>query len=536
MLTDTTAKPEISKKRADALITWLRQYANERINSRLIDERRCIPPHIILDFGNCGLLGMQVSEIYGGLALSNYDAMRVIEQTAAIDLTLSTFIWLQNSLGIRPIQFYATSSLRNELLPSLAQGRELAAFALTEPGAGSAASSISATALPDGDGGWLLSGTKVWSGSSAWASVINIFVKLLDTNRQPLGVVGFSLRQGCPGLRTGNEALTMGLRGMVQNTIHLDNVSVNSANLLGEPGNGMIVAKDAMLFTRLVISAMSIGGMKRCAQIIHRYATRRSIATGQLLDNPLILAQLSDLTVAITATEALVSMTARLLDLGYNVPEDVFIACKTSGPEFLWWAADTLVQVLGGRGYIETNIAPQILRDSRILRIFEGPSETLKMHLGSRLINQNEELHQFLRDLEAVNISAILKEAALQIQTRCLGANAPFSERPTALRWAYILIGEVTTYAILWAATQKTYASNPSKNLYRAMHWSQLQFEEKLNKALNGLTTEFVMLKKQEITETILNYSELIGDIEQKQGGEEHCLDPLLAVKLTSPA
>ena len=136
---------EISKQRANDVIDWFRSYANERINSRLIDERRSIPPHIVLDFGNRGLLGMQVPENYGGLALTNRDIMRVIEQIAASDLTLATFVGGNNTLGIRPIQRYATQALKDELLPVLSSGREMAALAITEPGAGSNPRAISAT-------------------------------------------------------------------------------------------------------------------------------------------------------------------------------------------------------------------------------------------------------------------------------------------------------------------------------------------------------------------------------------------------------
>ena len=154
---------EESKIRADELIVWLREYASSYINSRLIDERRCIPPHIVLDFGNRGLLGMQVPREYGGLGLGNYDTMRVLQQLGAIDTTLSLFVGLNNILGIRPILRYGSKALQDELLPILARGRELAAFAITEPGAGSNPQGITSSAIPDGDS-WRLSGTKIWSG------------------------------------------------------------------------------------------------------------------------------------------------------------------------------------------------------------------------------------------------------------------------------------------------------------------------------------------------------------------------------------
>ena len=116
------AAPDVSRRRADELIGWLRQYAEERIDSRLFDERRCVPPFVILDFGNRGILGMQIPEEFGGLALRNCDFMRVLEQLSAIDLSLASLVFIHNANGIRPIVGYATPAMREELLPVLAKG------------------------------------------------------------------------------------------------------------------------------------------------------------------------------------------------------------------------------------------------------------------------------------------------------------------------------------------------------------------------------------------------------------------------------
>ncbi|MEO0687286.1 MAG: acyl-CoA dehydrogenase, partial [Cyanobacteria bacterium J06649_11] len=214
----------------------------------------------------------------------------------------------------------------------------------------------------------------------------------------------------------GKEALTMGMRGMVQNTIYLNDVPVNVEQMLGEPGAGMQVAQDAMMYGRLAIAAASVGGMKRCTQLMLRYSSRRSVSTGKLLENPFVLKRLSEITAAITATENLVSQVAQRLDAGEVVPVEIYTACKTAAPEFYWYAADSLIQVLGGRGYIETNIAPQILRDARILRIFEGPTETLNMFLGSRAIHESGSLINFIREsFQAPEIAEKLQTAASQI-------------------------------------------------------------------------------------------------------------------------
>ncbi|MBW4661162.1 MAG: thioester reductase domain-containing protein [Drouetiella hepatica Uher 2000/2452] len=521
-----------TQSQADDLIQWLRNYGGDRINSFLIDERRCIPPHIVLDFGNRGLLGMQVPQSYGGIALSHRSTLRILQQLGAIDSTLALFVGLNNVLGIRPILNYGSEAIREEFLPKLATGRELAAFALTEPGAGSNPQALSTQAVAaDGTGSGLqLYGTKIWSGSAAWAGVINVFAQHLDANGKSRGVSAFAVRQGSPGLRQGAEALTMGMRGMVQNTVYLEGVPVASEQILGEPGNGMEVAQDAMMYGRLSIAAACVGGMKRCAQLMVRYADRRMVSTGRLLSNPVTLVRLNDLTAAIATTETLVNQVAEWLDRGVIVPIEVYTACKIAAPEFFWQAADNLVQLLGGRGYIETNIAPQLLRDARILRIFEGPTETLNMFLGSRVVHQGQGLTQFLsHNLGAADLAQRLQTIAQQIQQREETCGERFGDRTTAQRWAYVLIGEITTQVILlasvrWAFAQSRIGSGDS--LGRAVAWAQIQLEQQIERA--GQMPTAVFIAAEPLKQTIADYGQAIGEVEQTLADENRELDELL--------
>ena len=258
----TMAAADVSRSRADEIIDWLRHYAEERIDSRLFDERRCVPPYVILDFGNRGILGMQIPENFGGLALRNADFLRVLEQLAAIDLSLASLVFIHNANGIRPIVGYATPAMREELLPLLAKGRELSAFALTEPVAGSNLPGIATVAVPDGQEGWRLRGAKRWNGSG-WAGVVSVFARMAGEGERLGHVTGFVVRQGMPGLRVGPESLTMGVRSIMQNSIFFDDVPVRPVNVLGEVGRGMDVADEALLVARLCMGAMSLGAMKR---------------------------------------------------------------------------------------------------------------------------------------------------------------------------------------------------------------------------------------------------------------------------------
>ncbi len=385
------------------ILAWLRNYAENNINSRLIDERRTIPPNIVLDFGNKGLLGMNIDEEYGGLNLNYDNTFKIIEQLAAIDTSLAIFVGLNNVLGVRPILRFAPEKLKNITLPALARGLELAAFAITEPGAGSNPRGMSSTAVPDGKGGWLINGEKMWIGSGSWANYMNVFVNLMDDDNKLIGVTGFVIRRDTPGLLIGEESLTMGVRGLVQNRIYFHNVRVTPENLLGDMGKGFEIAQDTMRMGRAGLCVISLGAMKRCYTLAYHYATHRKIITGPMIENPLIVEILKTQALRIDVIQSLVSYICYLLDNGESIPEELSLTCKILGPEFLWQTADELMQMLGGRGYIETNAVPQIFRDARLLRIFEGPTETMAFYLGMLMLQKKVPLLQLSNHQETVN-------------------------------------------------------------------------------------------------------------------------------------
>ena len=511
--------------KTEALLAWLQDYAKTSINSRVMDERRCLSPNIVLDFGNQGLLGMQVPQQYGGLELNNSSTLQIIEQLGAIDTTLALFVGLNNVLGIRPILHYAQPGLKAELLPRLAAGRELAAFALTESGAGSHPLGIAAKATPTTTDRWQLTGEKIWSGSAAWAGVTNVFVQEVDAAGIPVGISGFAVKKGTPGLRQGPEALTMGMRGMVQNTVLLEGALVSDAERLGEAGKGMAVAQDAMMYGRLAIASACVGGMKRCAQLMLRYSKRRMVSTGRLLDNPVMMTRLNWVAGAIAATESLVTLTATRLDANLPVPEEIYAACKIVAPEFYWQAADNLVQCLGGRGYIETNLAPQILRDARVLRIFEGPTESLAMYLGSRVVNQPETLKSFFETLHISNTSSLLFESAGWIVSHYLSEKSAFPDRLTALRQAHFVVGKIAAWAILLAALEATAAP------ISAVIWCQKTLEKAVKQAMEIQPDESA--NGNSTVESIERYQQSIGELEQTLAGADEAVDNLL--KLDQP-
>jgi len=508
--------PLLSAK-ASELILFIRDYAERRINTQIIDQRRCIPPYLVLDFGNAGLLGLQTPTQYGGLDLSTYDFLKICEQLSGIDLPLTLLVALHNILGIRPIQNFASQSMKDEWLPRLATGRVLGSFALTEPGAGSNPQGIISSAVALGENSWSVSGHKSWSGSASWASIINVFTKVVDANGKSRGITAFSIPQGSQGMVMGEEAMTMGMRGMVQNSFHLDNVKVDASQMLHKIGGGLEVAQDAMLFGRLVIGHACVGSMKRCVQLINRYITKRKVGPDLLNKNAVVQTKVNDIILAAAALEQLTYQVAQLIDNAQEVPQEIFAACKILGPEMLWSAVDSLMQLLGGRGYIETNIASRLMRDARVFRVFEGPTETMLQFLGTNILYNKNKLIAFLDRLDSS--AAISKRLLTDTQQVTEFIEHHYDELSTVQRQqlAANAAGELGAWLVLMAFNSSGKATIGA--------WIEHKYQSSLMTALSKKEN----LSDQALFEELTSqYSDAIGDTQESLAGEELTLDSAL--------
>jgi len=501
--------------KADALIAWMRTYAERHINSRLIDERRCLPPNVVLDFGNRGMFGLQAPERYGGLALGTRDTLRVYIQLAAIDPTIATLVFLHNTNGVRPIMQHATPALREELMPILASGRELAAFTLSEPGAGSNLGGVQATARRDGDG-WRIDGTKRWNGS-AWSGVISVFARLVDAEGRVRGLTGFVARQTDAGVEVGPESLTMGIRGIIQNSITFNGVRVGNDRMLGELGKGMQVVEDVLSHGRLATASVGLGAALRSAQLIRRYATRRTIETGLLIDNPQARVEISEMVHRISTDRELLLYCASRLDDGDAIVPEVAMAIKVSATDTGNFAADLMVQLLGGRGYMENNIAPQLFRDARMLSIGEGANEGLIAAVG-RSVRIGDAVQGFIGRYEpSGQVVGRLNAASVALERKRTGG--PFT-------------GDA---AVAWQDAQRGRLAVAALNLSAAMamgeaatiEWARQKFATLCAEAESDemygsvLPTDLTVQK-------IDAFRELIGDMEPLAPDVDYALDPLL--------
>ncbi|MBW4516092.1 MAG: acyl-CoA dehydrogenase family protein [Timaviella obliquedivisa GSE-PSE-MK23-08B] len=475
--------------------TLLQKLRSQRKQS----QNRDISP-LVMNLAQQGLLGMQIPLQYGGLGFDHFSTLRVLQQLGAIDISLALFISLHNALGVYPIMHYSSIATRRELLPLLAAGHELAAFALMEEGTDSFSPTIASKAIANGRGDWQLWGKKKWSSpnSSCIPGIFNIFVQQVDAQGNTQGIAGFVVR----------DSLRQERAGTLGNTLFLEGDIVSSEQRLSKVGAGMDIAQNVMQLHRLSIAAVCLGGMKRCAQMTLQATQHLTVSADQPFDHPVTLMGLSETTLAIAAVESLVSHLGLLLDQGYPVPMEAYLACKTSAPEFFWKSADSLVQFLGERSDVL-----EILQDARLLRMVEGSTETLNSLLGEQVIYDGDALHQFLcHELRAPDIAETLKTAAFQIHDRYTQFPGRFTP-PAASQWADGAIGAIATWAILWAAVGRALNATPSPLLQQTFNWAQLQFEHRLFQALIPMASEVTLSTAEEMIEAVAHYADAIGEI-----------------------
>ena len=515
---------------ANSLIDWLRAYAPLQIDSVAIDEQGAFPPHVLLDIGNQGFFGLHISKKYGGLELKTSDILRVLEQVAAIDLTLALMI-IESIQGAHTLENYATDSVKNRYLPQLAIGRIFMAGALTESEAGSNPRAMKSVAVAHAEQGWVLKGQKRWVGMGGSAALIAVYVHHLDTHNQWQGISGFLVPQGAEGLRIGAESRTMGLRGFAKNTIHLENIKISPDLLLGRSGEGMEIAQDNMMYIRLCIAAACVGTMKRCIQLMFRYAERRIIATGQLIDNPITLLHLGKKTAMIEALDNFTRIIAHHYDHDpATVPEEAFVIAKILSSESLNKVVDTLMQLLGTRGYEEGSGISKIYRDARAFRILEGPTEALNMYLGSRALEKNSMLETFVcQTLKQKPLFHTITDAIQQVSHYCLlGKQALFDQPFSSNYWTQALVGEILSYGVVLGTLNDASTRHASPDLQRSILWAEHHFNLAIQTATTCSLEEKLLVSSDKLREYASQYADTIGNVDQLRQTEDKSIDVLL--------
>ncbi|MDX3760028.1 acyl-CoA dehydrogenase family protein [Streptomyces sp. AK02-04a] len=508
-----------SPSQVTEILEFARSYASERINSRLIDDRRSLPPTLISDLAAAGLFGLRLEKRYGGRELPCCDFFRVMEQLGAIDPNVMLTVAVHNTVGIEPIRNYAHPDVKDHVLPQLAAGR-IATVGSSEPGMGSHLNSMTTQARRTPEGDYVIDGAKCWISLGGAAAYINVFAQLIDASERQVGITGFVVDTTTPGFSVGQEAVTLGMRAVPQHELRLRGVRVGADRILGAEGEGAAQATDTFANTRAVLAACGLGTMKRCLQLAHRFASRRTVATGNLAENGRTQLVLADAVAATLAVEALVHHYADSIDAGTPPPQEVTLALKACGCELLWDVVDRCTQILGARGYLDTNIVGQHFRDFRLFRLFEGATDTVTAYLGWLTLAHP----QHLRSWPLVTQSPTAHQALDHLAT--------LAARPRpGTRYRHLLAhfaGEITGWALTTAAAEARASKQPSDITAYTAQWCARNLTDRLRVADHTLHTNSHLPSLAAVTQQITQFRHTIADIGGEAPGENLRIDPLL--------
>jgi alkylation response protein AidB-like acyl-CoA dehydrogenase len=367
------------------LIKSLREMEHDLIDSAKFDEEETIPENVIRAFADVGLLGLTIPRKYGGLELSSSAYARVFETLSSIDGSLAVLVGVHCGLGSKAIVLHGNDEQKERYLPPLARGDFLAAYALTEPDVGSDAQNIKTTATLAKDGShWRLNGRKIWIGNGHRAGVIATFAQAFVERRGETvqRMTAFLVRPDMPGFKVVGTVHKLGIRGSTQAELSYEGMVVPSDHLLGAVGRGFGVAVHVLNAGRLTLAAGCTGATKRTLEHMATYAEDRVQFGHPLADFEITQRKFSRIASEIYASDSMLGILASLVDRG-DIDFSLEAACaKVFASEMVWRAADDMVQLAGGRGYVKPYPYERILRDSRINRIFEGANEVLRLFIA----------------------------------------------------------------------------------------------------------------------------------------------------------
>jgi alkylation response protein AidB-like acyl-CoA dehydrogenase len=367
------------------LIKELRALDGDLIDSAKFDEEETIPENVIRAFAEIGMLGLTIPKKYGGLELSSSAYARVFETLSAIDGSLAVMVGVHCGLGSKAIVLHGNDAQKERYLPPLARGDFLAAYALTEPDVGSDAQNIKTTATLAKDGShWRLNGRKIWIGNGQRAGVIATFAQTVVQRRGEtvLRPTAFLIRPDMPGFRVVETVHKLGIRGSTQAELSYEALEVPADHVLGSVGRGFNVAVHVLNAGRLTLAAGCTGATKRTLTEMTVYGEQRVQFGHPLADFEITQRKLSRIASDIYASDAMLGVLASLVDRGDNDFSLEAACAKVFASEMVWRAADDMVQLAGGRGYVKPYPYERMLRDSRINRIFEGANEVLRLFIA----------------------------------------------------------------------------------------------------------------------------------------------------------
>ena len=353
------------------------------------------PAEFIQGLRDLGLFGLIIPEEHGGLGLSNAGYARVLSQSSSHDSSVSLTIGAHSSIGMKGILLFGTAEQKARYLPRLASGEMIAAFCLTESGAGSDAASIRTRAAKNPDGSWVLNGEKIWITNGGIADLYTVFARTASPSGK---ITAFVVEAAWPGVSHGQHEDKMGIRASSTTSVTFTNVQVPADNVLDTEGKGFKVAMAILNNGRTGLGGGAVGGMKALIALATQQAQSRKQFATPIAEFGLIREKISQMTVDCFAAESVVWMVAHYIDSGVEDYSVEAAMSKVYASEALQRGAYEALQIAAGSGFMRDYPYEQITRDCRILTIFEGTNEVLRLYIA---LSGLKDLGRSLSELKA---------------------------------------------------------------------------------------------------------------------------------------
>jgi len=352
-------------------------------NVRRWDAEEHFPREAVMKLGELGFLGMMVPEEYGGSGLDTLTYLMALEEISKVDPSIAVTKSVHNSLPTTMIRDWGTEEQKRKYLVPMAQGRKIGAFALSEPEAGSDAASLRTTARKV-DGGYVIDGTKIFITNGGEGDVFIVFARTGGAEGAH-GISSFIVEKGTEGFRVGKKESKMGLRASNTTELIFEEMFVPDSDLLGEEGEGFILAMKGLDNGRMGIAAQAIGIAQRCLDESVKYAKERKQFGRPIAEFQAIRFYIADMATRIEAARSLLHVTAVRKDRGEVVTKEASMA-KLFASEVAMETATKAVQIHGGCGYMKDFPVERFFRDAKVTEIYEGTSEIQRTVIAKRIL------------------------------------------------------------------------------------------------------------------------------------------------------
>ncbi|WP_018923203.1 acyl-CoA dehydrogenase [Salsuginibacillus kocurii] len=365
----------------------VQDFANDRVKKAVKEMEAAdnFPTELVKEMGELGLMGIPVPEKYGGSEMDFTSYVIAIHELSKVSPALGVILSVHTSVGTNPIYYFGNDEQKNTYLPKLAKGNSLAAFALTEPGAGSDAAALKTTAVKQGEH-YILNGSKVFITNGGAADTYIVFASTNPAAKKA-GITAFIVDKETPGFQIGNKEKKMGLRGSNTTELIFEDAKVPVHHRLGEEGEGFKIAMSNLDAGRIGIAAQSLGIAEGALVAASSYAKERKQFGGSIGKQQGIAFKLADMA---TQTEAAKLLTYHAANLRSQGKEGGSIAsmAKLFASQNAMKVATEAVQIFGGYGYTTEYPAERFFRDAKVCEIYEGTSEIQRHVISRGLLDQ----------------------------------------------------------------------------------------------------------------------------------------------------